>query len=88
MSAGDKEDRVQFGNAVKSNGERFAAESLFIAWILLQQRMINNGGGQTAFYAEGQGVLMIKDGTETATWIGRGIAHINGQKRIDRVSVF
>jgi hypothetical protein len=56
----DKEDREQFANAVKSKGERFAAESLFIALILRQQRMINKGGGQTVFYAEGQGVLMIK----------------------------
>jgi hypothetical protein len=49
----DKEDRVQFANAVKSKGEHFAAESLFIALILRQQRMINKGGGQTVFYAEG-----------------------------------
>jgi hypothetical protein len=45
-------------------------------------------GGQTVFFAEGQGVLMIKDGTETATWTGQGIAHINGHKRIDCGSVF
>lgn len=38
----DKEDREQFANAVKSKGEHFAAESLFMALILLlQQRMIN-----------------------------------------------
>jgi hypothetical protein len=45
---------------------------------------------QTVLYAEGQGVLMTKDGggTETATWTGQGIAHINNQKRTDRGSVF
>jgi hypothetical protein len=46
------------------------------------------GEGQTVSYAEGQGVLMTKDGTETATWTGQGIAHIYGQKRTDRGSVF
>ncbi|HET7285748.1 MAG TPA: hypothetical protein VFI70_13780 [Nitrososphaeraceae archaeon] len=46
------------------------------------------GGGQTVFYAQGQGVLMTKDGTETATWTGQDIDHIYGQKRTDRGSVF
>ncbi|MFL6471628.1 MAG: hypothetical protein ACJ71H_12355 [Nitrososphaeraceae archaeon] len=38
--------------------------------------------------AEGQGVLMTKDGSEMATWTGRGIAHLFGKKRTDRGSVF
>jgi hypothetical protein len=38
----DKEGEVvQFANAVNAKGESFAAESLFMALILLQQRMIN-----------------------------------------------
>ena len=38
----DKEGEVvQFANAMNAKGESFAAESLFIALILLQQRMIN-----------------------------------------------
>jgi hypothetical protein len=38
----DKEGEVvQFANAVNSKGESFAAESLFMTLILLQQRMIN-----------------------------------------------
>jgi hypothetical protein len=32
---------VQFANAVSAKGESFAAESLFMTLILLQQRMIN-----------------------------------------------
>jgi len=46
------------------------------------------GGEQTVFYAQGQGVLMTKDGTETGTWTGQDIDHIYGQKRTDRGSVF
>jgi len=45
-------------------------------------------GGQTVLYAEGQGVLMTKDGSEMATWTGQGIAHVSGNKRTDRGSVF
>ena len=38
----DKEGEVvQIANAVNAKGESFAAESLFIAMILLHQRMIN-----------------------------------------------
>ena len=38
----DEEDEVvQFANAVSAKGESFAAESLFMTLILLQQRMIN-----------------------------------------------
>ena len=44
--------------------------------------------GQTVLYAEGQGVLMTKDGSEMATWTGQGIAHLSGKKRTDRGSVF
>ena len=44
--------------------------------------------GQTVLYAEGQGVLMKKDGSEMATWTGQGIAHLSGNKRTDRGSVF
>jgi hypothetical protein len=44
--------------------------------------------GQTVLYAEGQGVLMTKDGSEMATWTGQGIAHLSGNKRTDRGSVF
>jgi hypothetical protein len=36
-----KGEVVQFANAVNTKGESFAAESLFMALILLQQRMIN-----------------------------------------------
>jgi hypothetical protein len=36
-----KGEVVQFANAVNAKGESFAAESLFMALILLQQRMIN-----------------------------------------------
>jgi hypothetical protein len=43
---------------------------------------------QTIFYAEGQGVLMTTGGSETATWTGQGIAHVSGNKRTDRGSVF
>ena len=32
---------VQFANAVSAKGESFAADSLFMTLILLQQRMIN-----------------------------------------------
>lgn len=42
----------------------------------------------TVFYAEGKGVLMTKGGSETATWTGQGIAHVSGNKRTDRGSVF
>jgi hypothetical protein len=49
---------------------------------------IGEGEGQTVLYAEGQGVLMTKDGTEMATWTGQGIAHSSGKKRTDRGSVF
>jgi hypothetical protein len=31
---------------------------------------------------------MAKDGSEMATWTGRGIAHLSGKKRTDRGSVF
>ena len=42
-----------------------------------------------AYYAEGKGVFMIKDGSgEIATWTGQGIAHYSGQKRRDVGSVF
>ena len=34
-------EAVQFTNAVNSKGDNFAAESLFMVLILLQQRMIN-----------------------------------------------
>src|SRR2546422_7591243 len=37
--------------------------------------------GQAVLYAEGQGVLMTKDGLEIATWTGQGIAHLSGSKR-------
>jgi len=38
----DKEGEVVlFANAVNAKGDSFAAESLFMAMILLQQRMIN-----------------------------------------------
>jgi hypothetical protein len=42
-----------------------------------------------AYYAEGKGVFMTKDGSgETATWAGQGIAHYSGLKRRDVGSVF
>jgi hypothetical protein len=42
-----------------------------------------------AFYAEGKGVFMTKDGSnETATWTGQGIAHYSANKRRDIGSVF
>jgi hypothetical protein len=42
-----------------------------------------------AYYAEGKGVFMTKDGSnETATWTGQGIAHYSGRKRRDVGSVF
>lgn len=37
----DEGEVVQFANAVSAKGESFAAESLFMTLILLQQRMIN-----------------------------------------------
>jgi hypothetical protein len=46
------------------------------------------GVGQTVLYAEGQGVLTTKDGSEMATWTGQRIAHVYGNKRTDRGSVF
>jgi len=45
-------------------------------------------GGKTVLYAEGQGFLMTKNSNETATWTGQGIAHLMGDKRTDRGSVF
>ena len=44
--------------------------------------------GQKVLYAKGQGVLMTKDSPEMATWTGQGIAHLSGNKRTDRGSVF
>ena len=44
-----------------------------------------------AIYAEGQGVIMTKEGNgggETATWTGQGIAHYSGQTRRDVGSIF
>jgi hypothetical protein len=42
-----------------------------------------------AYYAEGKGVLMIKeDVNELATWTGQGIAYYSGSKRRDVGSVF
>jgi len=42
-----------------------------------------------AYYAEGKGVFMTKDGSgETATWTGQGIAHYSGLRRRDVGSVF
>jgi hypothetical protein len=42
-----------------------------------------------SIYAQGQGVLMLKDDkAATATWIGKGIAHYQGQIRRDVGSVF
>jgi hypothetical protein len=46
------------------------------------------GMGQTELYSEEQGVLMTKDGSEMAIWTGQGIAHLSGNKRSDRGSVF
>ncbi|MDQ6667458.1 MAG: hypothetical protein M3Y53_04425 [Thermoproteota archaeon] len=31
---------------------------------------------------------MTKGGSETATWTGQGMAHVSGNKRTDRGSVF
>jgi len=45
-------------------------------------------GGKTVLYAEGQGFLMAKQSNETVTWTGQGIAHLIGDKRTDRGSVF
>jgi hypothetical protein len=42
---------------------------------------------EKVFYAEGQGVILTKDG-EMATWKGYGIGRYNGRNRIDRGSVF
>ena len=39
------------------------------------------------FYAEGQGVILTKDG-EMATWKGYGIGRYNGRNRTDKGSVF
>ncbi len=44
-----------------------------------------------AIYAEGQGVIMTKEGNgggETATWTGQGIAHYSVQRRRDVGSIF
>jgi hypothetical protein len=42
-----------------------------------------------AYYAEGKGVFMTKDGSgETAIWTGQGIARFSGLKRRDVGSVF
>ena len=46
----------------------------------------NDSDGKT-FYAEGQGVILTKDG-EMATWKGYGIGHYNGRNRTDKGSVF
>lgn len=43
---------------------------------------------EKVFYAEGQGVISTKDGTEIATWKGYGIGRYNGRNRTDRGSVF
>jgi hypothetical protein len=43
---------------------------------------------EKVFYAEGQGVISTKDGTEIATWKGYGIERYNGHNRADRGSVF
>ena len=54
--------------------------------IVTYWRIPRSGG---AYYAEGKGVFMAKDGpSETATWTGQGIAHYSGQKRRDVGSVF
>ena len=47
---------------------------------------MNDSDGKT-FYAEGQGVILTKDG-EMATWKGYGIGHYNGRNRTDKGSVF
>ena len=43
---------------------------------------------EKAFYAEGQGIIISRDGTEIATWKGYGIGRYNGRNRTDRGSVF
>jgi hypothetical protein len=43
---------------------------------------------EKVFYAEGQGIITSKDGTEITTWKGYGIGRYNGRNRTDRGSVF
>ncbi|MGE5633838.1 MAG: hypothetical protein ACM3VV_01270 [Deltaproteobacteria bacterium] len=43
---------------------------------------------ETAFYAEGQGIILTKEGREIATWKGYGIGRYNGRNRTDKGSVF
>ena len=81
----------------QTGGLRGTEISLIVTYWSVPREVSLEGVGrererQTVLYAEGQGVLMTKDGdgggTETATWKGQGIAHINDQKRTDRGSVF
>jgi hypothetical protein len=65
----------------------------YIAKLATDKRLWNNDNiwnllDKQYLSAEEQGVLMTKDGSEMATWTGRGIAHLSGKKRTDRGSVF
>ena len=54
---------------------------------MVTYRSVPRSGG--AYYAEGKGVFMTKDGSgETAAWTWQGIAHYSGLKRRDVGSVF
>jgi hypothetical protein len=46
-----------------------------------------SGEDLKTFHAEGQGVILTKDG-EMATWKGYGIGRYNGRNRTDKGSVF
>jgi hypothetical protein len=55
---------------------------------ILERPRLSSSIEGTILYAEGQGVLMTKGGSEMATWTGQGMAHVSSNKRTDRGSVF
>ena len=63
--------------------------SLIVTYVSVPSEVFpNSDEGSTILHAKGQGLLMLKNSNEIATWTGEGIARVTGQKREDRGSVF